>query len=208
MPQALAKLAAATTPAAADDPADLSAVALLNAYAAKRLSPVEIDARRARPGRAPRARNSTRSMRSMPRVPWRTRRHRPGAGRQGEALPLDGVPVTIKENIATKGTPVPLGTAARDARAGGRGRAAGGAAARGRRDHLRQDDDAGLRHAVLRAVELPSAGPQPVGPDEEPRRLARRARAPRRRRATGRSTSAPTSAARSGCRPAGAASSA
>lgn len=26
--------------------------------------------------------------------------------------PLDGVPVTIKENIATKGTPVPLGTAA------------------------------------------------------------------------------------------------
>src|SRR5215207_5083440 len=32
---------------------------------------------------------------------------------KGEALPLDGVPVTIKENIATKGTPVPLGTAAR-----------------------------------------------------------------------------------------------
>src|SRR4051812_6773950 len=31
----------------------------------------------------------------------------------GQALPLDGVPVTIKENIATKGTPVPLGTAAR-----------------------------------------------------------------------------------------------
>jgi len=28
--------------------------------------------------------------------------------------PLDGVPVTIKENIATKGTPVPLGTAATD----------------------------------------------------------------------------------------------
>ncbi|MBL8326091.1 MAG: amidase [Rubrivivax sp.] len=28
--------------------------------------------------------------------------------------PLDGVPVTIKENIATRGTPVPLGTAATD----------------------------------------------------------------------------------------------
>ncbi|WP_404809928.1 amidase [Microvirga lenta] len=33
---------------------------------------------------------------------------------RGEALPLDGVPGTIKENIATKGTPIPLGTAARD----------------------------------------------------------------------------------------------
>ncbi len=34
--------------------------------------------------------------------------------RKGEALPLDGVPVTIKENIATRGVPVPLGTAATD----------------------------------------------------------------------------------------------
>ncbi len=33
--------------------------------------------------------------------------------RRGEALALDGVPCTIKENIATKGEPVPLGTAAR-----------------------------------------------------------------------------------------------
>lgn len=32
--------------------------------------------------------------------------------RHGEAHPLDGVPVTIKENIATRGTPVPQGTAA------------------------------------------------------------------------------------------------
>ena len=31
---------------------------------------------------------------------------------RGQALALDGVPVTIKENIATRGTPVPLGTAA------------------------------------------------------------------------------------------------
>jgi len=30
----------------------------------------------------------------------------------GPLSPLDGVPVTIKENIATRGTPVPLGTAA------------------------------------------------------------------------------------------------
>jgi aspartyl-tRNA(Asn)/glutamyl-tRNA(Gln) amidotransferase subunit A len=34
--------------------------------------------------------------------------------RKGEALPLDGVPCTIKENIATKGVPVPLGTAANE----------------------------------------------------------------------------------------------
>ena len=33
---------------------------------------------------------------------------------RGEALPLDGVPVMIKENIATKGVPMPLGTAATD----------------------------------------------------------------------------------------------
>jgi aspartyl-tRNA(Asn)/glutamyl-tRNA(Gln) amidotransferase subunit A len=32
--------------------------------------------------------------------------------RQNEPLPLDGVPVTIKENIATRGIAVPLGTAA------------------------------------------------------------------------------------------------
>ena len=32
--------------------------------------------------------------------------------RRGQALPLDGVPVTIKDNIATRGVPVPLGCAA------------------------------------------------------------------------------------------------
>ena len=32
---------------------------------------------------------------------------------RGEALPLDGVPVTVKENVATEGVPMPLGTGAR-----------------------------------------------------------------------------------------------
>ncbi|HZH12682.1 MAG TPA: amidase [Microvirga sp.] len=32
---------------------------------------------------------------------------------RGEARALDGIPATIKDNIATRGTPVPLGTAAR-----------------------------------------------------------------------------------------------
>ncbi|ALT79160.1 amidase [Paucibacter sp. KCTC 42545] len=31
---------------------------------------------------------------------------------KGQALPLDGLPLTLKENIATRGTPLPLGTAA------------------------------------------------------------------------------------------------
>jgi aspartyl-tRNA(Asn)/glutamyl-tRNA(Gln) amidotransferase subunit A len=35
--------------------------------------------------------------------------------REGRPLsPLDGVPITIKDNIATKGVPVPVGTAAAD----------------------------------------------------------------------------------------------
>jgi Asp-tRNA(Asn)/Glu-tRNA(Gln) amidotransferase A subunit family amidase len=37
--------------------------------------------------------------------------------RRGQALPLDGVPVTVKENIATRGVAVPLGTAGTELRA-------------------------------------------------------------------------------------------
>ena len=53
--------------------------------------------------------------------------------RREERGPIDGVPLTIKENIATKGLPVPLGCAAipltpapRDAPAAARSREAGG----------------------------------------------------------------------------------
>jgi aspartyl-tRNA(Asn)/glutamyl-tRNA(Gln) amidotransferase subunit A len=39
-------------------------------------------------------------------------RHSEERWRRGEARALEGVPVTLKENIATRGTPLPLGTAA------------------------------------------------------------------------------------------------
>jgi aspartyl-tRNA(Asn)/glutamyl-tRNA(Gln) amidotransferase subunit A len=61
---------------------------------------------------------------------------------------LDGVPVTLKDNIATQGDPMPLGTAAVEA-AACRRRAAGRAPARSRRRHHHQDHHARLRHAVL-----------------------------------------------------------
>jgi len=112
VPQAFAKLAAATAPAAADDPADLSAVALLDAYAAKRLSPVET--MRAVLDRVARREPELHALYALD-AEGALADAAASARRwaKGEALPLDGVPVTIKENIATKGTPVPLGTAAR-----------------------------------------------------------------------------------------------
>ncbi len=72
---------------------------------------------------------------------------------KGEPLgPLDGVPVTIKENIATKGVPIPLGCAASemtpalvDAPPAARLREFG-------RGDSRQDHHAGLRHAVIGIV--------------------------------------------------------
>ena len=88
------------------------------------------------------------------------------------------------------------------------GRARRRAAARGRRDHLLQDHDAGLRHDVVGRFELPHAHPQSVGHDEERRADRVPARARRARPVMARCMSAPTSAARCACRPAGAASSA
>ncbi|RDL47582.1 Acylamidase [Ensifer sp. M14] len=94
------------------DLADFSAVDLVEAYRLKRLSPVEVvDA------------VITRIDASEPKLNalWA---YDPGAAREaakesearwskGEPLgAIDGVPVTIKENIATKGTAVPLGCAA------------------------------------------------------------------------------------------------
>ena len=91
---------------------DLSAIDLLTAYASKALSPVEV----------------TRSVLAHMHQ-WEPHLHATWALEGDEALAqaeasqarwlkgaprgaLDGVPVTIKENIATQGVPVPVGTAA------------------------------------------------------------------------------------------------
>src|SRR5258708_3401075 len=92
--------------------ADLSAVELGAAFASRALSPVQvIDAVLARADR-------------LEPVIHATYAYGPAGGRQSPVLcerrwrsgtafgPLDGVPVTIKENIATRGVPRPMGTAA------------------------------------------------------------------------------------------------
>ena len=58
------------------------------------------------------SRTSRRCMLSTPKARAPPPRHRPSAGRRASRSgALDGVPVTIKDNIATKGVPVPLGAA-------------------------------------------------------------------------------------------------
>ena len=106
------------------------------------------------------------------------------------------------------GDPTPLGTAASemtpakaDAPPAARLREAGA-------DHLRQDDHARLRHALVGPLELSSARAQSVEARPQSRRLVGRRRRGGGGAATARFTSAPTSAARCVCRRAGAGSSA
>ena len=92
--------------------ADLSAVDLLDAYAAKTLSPVEVV--EAVTERIERAEPVLKALyaydpeRAQKAASESERRWMDGA----PCGPLDGVPITLKENIATAGEPVPLGTAA------------------------------------------------------------------------------------------------
>ncbi|MDP3408429.1 amidase [Bosea sp. (in: a-proteobacteria)] len=95
------------------NPADLSAVELLEAYRSKTLSPVEaVDAVIARiEAWEPQIKALYAYQPDVARAAAKTSEAR---WMSGQALPLDGVPGTIKENIATKGTQMPVGTAARD----------------------------------------------------------------------------------------------
>ena len=95
------------------DLADLSAHELLDAYRAGRLSPVEVlDAVLARIAAwEPRLNALYAFDPEAARLAARESETRWGSG---DPRALEGVPVTIKENIATRGVPIPLGTAARD----------------------------------------------------------------------------------------------
>ncbi len=108
MPHA-AGTAASTLPS---DPADLSANDLLALYATGALSPVE--AIRAVIARVERAEPALKALYAFdPERALADARASEARWTRGEALTLDGVPATLKENIATEGTPMPLGTAAR-----------------------------------------------------------------------------------------------
>ena len=95
------------------DYADLPATELLQAYGAGTLSPVEVIEAVIR--RIERCEPKLAALYDYrPDDAVAAARESEARWRRGEARALDGVPVTIKENIATKGTPIPLGTAARE----------------------------------------------------------------------------------------------
>lgn len=94
------------------DLADWSASRLLEAYARKSLSPV--DATKAVIARIEACEPRLQALYAYnPEAALSSAKESEQRWLRGEARALDGIPATIKENIATKGTPVPLGTAAR-----------------------------------------------------------------------------------------------
>lgn len=95
------------------DLADLSATELLAAYRDRALSPVEVT--EAVIARIAAWEPKLDALYAYDPEGARTQaRASEARWRNGQALPLDGVPGTIKENIRTKGVPVPLGAAAND----------------------------------------------------------------------------------------------
>lgn len=93
--------------------ADLSAAALLDAYRARALSPVDVIA--AVLARVEAAEPRLNALYAPdPAAARSAAQESERRWRAGTARALDGVPVTIKDNVATRGVPIPLGTAARD----------------------------------------------------------------------------------------------
>ncbi|QFU16972.1 amidase [Microvirga thermotolerans] len=96
----------------AADPADWTAADLLDGYARRQISPVEVV--EAVIARIDAYEPKLQALYAFdPDGALRDARASEDRWMRGAALPLDGIPGTIKENIATRGTPVPLGTAAR-----------------------------------------------------------------------------------------------
>jgi len=94
--------------------ADWTAVDLTRAFATRKLSPVE--SLEAVLGRVEASEPALRALYLFDPEAARARAKDSEArwARGAPAGPLDGVPVTIKENIATRGDPAPIGTAASD----------------------------------------------------------------------------------------------
>lgn len=92
--------------------ADWSAPELLEAYARKAVSPVEVTQHVI--ARIEAYEPRLQALYAFdPDAALRDARASEQRWMNGQARALDGIPATIKENIATRGTPVPLGTAAR-----------------------------------------------------------------------------------------------
>src|SRR5437762_627042 len=91
---------------------ELSAPALIEAYRRRELSPVEVT--RAVLGHVERWEHHIQALYLLrPELALEQARASEARWLRGEPLgPLDGVPLTIKENIATRGDPSPIGTAA------------------------------------------------------------------------------------------------
>ena len=182
----------------------LGAVALIDAYRRKALSPVEamgdVIERVAAFEPHIRATYLLNPERALAEARASEERWRRGA----PLGPLDGVPATVKENIATKGDPVPLGTAASeltpaaaDAPPAARLREAGAILFA-----KTTMPDYGMLSSGLSSFHKLARNPWNLRATPAAPRPARRRPPPR---ATGRCTSAPTSAARCACPPAGAA---
>jgi len=97
----------------AANPSDWTAAEMLDGYSRRQISPVEVV--EAVIARIEAYEPQLQALYAFdPEAALKAARASEDRWMRGEARALDGVPGTIKENIATRGTPVPLGTAARD----------------------------------------------------------------------------------------------